>query len=31
LLVAVQNRAAATSDAVAIQTLLALPDPGESS
>lgn len=31
LLVAVQNRAAAASDAVAIQTLLALPDPGESS
>ena len=31
LLVATQNRTAATTDAVAIQTLLALPDPGESS
>jgi len=31
LLVATQNRTAATTDAVAIQTLLALLDPGESS
>ena len=31
LLTAVQNRTAATSDAVAIHTLLALPDPRESS
>ena len=31
LLVATQNRTAATTDAIAIQTLLALPDPGESS